>query len=236
MHYKTFIWVCTQRIRAKPIHSFILSFNLGYLLWSLQSMRGIIIYNEERQKYSHYALPMLISFIDCKIYKRCPRLGMYRLCPNTVRANPKKIYNAHGSRKLWKSETSFGKECITTEKWKTAICHQIIPIKMYTHLLCTAKMLKSVINLVKRLVINDQKCKMFLTHYKNTRVSLTRRKGPLGPNSIPGTWRGIWPRARSIWPHYLSSWPNSESLLTRIGVWPQWTTFPGQADPGVFRV
>ena len=81
-------------------------------------------------------------------------------------------------------------------------------------------------------------------HSKISRVSMTRKGNHLGPNSIPrqrwpgnqSTWCKIWPRAGSIWPHYLSVWLNSESSLTRNGVWPQWTLFRVTANPGVFRV
>ena len=74
-------WVCTSMWTQRHCIPF-----LGTSLWSWQSMGRISIYmymyNEERQK--HFSLPMLISFIDCKLNKRCPRLGMQCLCVHTL--------------------------------------------------------------------------------------------------------------------------------------------------------
>ena len=67
---------------------------------------------------------MLIPFIDCKIHKRCPRLLMYLgfVLIDSVQTQWR-FYNAHTCRcwKWPKSETNFWKECIITEKWKTAM-------------------------------------------------------------------------------------------------------------------
>ena len=35
-----------------------------------------------------FSLPMLIPSSDCKIHKRCPGLGMYRLCPGYTQCKP----------------------------------------------------------------------------------------------------------------------------------------------------
>ena len=51
-------------------------------------MGRISIYLRKGRNFFHfYQLPMLTPFIDCKLNKRCPRLGMQGLCVHTLSAN-----------------------------------------------------------------------------------------------------------------------------------------------------
>ena len=85
-------------------------------------------------------------------------------------------------------------------------------------------------------------------HSKNTRVSVTRKRVHWGQTpfrvkddpeigqlsaDLTSIMGSDWPS--SEW-HSASSWLISGSLLTRNGVWPQWTLSGSISDPGVFRV
>ena len=75
-----------------------------------------------------FSLPMLIPFIDCKIHKRCPRLGMCTLFSYT-QCKWKFDNAAHNYRcRKWpKSETNFRKECIKNRGGggeERQLCHQ----------------------------------------------------------------------------------------------------------------
>ena len=86
--------------------------------------------------------------------------------------------------------------------------------------------------------------KFLLTlHYKNTRVSMTRKRvrwgqTPFRVNYDPEISQldaKYDPELVQSDPHYLSIWLIAGSPLTRNGVWPQRTLFRVTADPGVLE-
>ena len=91
--------------------------------------------------------------IDCKLHKRCPRLGMQcvTLC-SSCSTNSIGILFVHSWKNVPKSETNFWKQCIITEQWNTVMtpnfAHKIVhsSAMYYQNLImiheCSKKLLK----------------------------------------------------------------------------------------------
>ena len=73
---------------------------------------------------------MLIPFIDSKLNKRCPRLGIQVFVFISYSANWIGILFVHSWKNVPKSETNFGQQCIITEQWNTVMtpnfAHKIV--------------------------------------------------------------------------------------------------------------
>ena len=71
---------------------------------------------------------------------------------------------------------------------------------------------------------------MSLIHSKNTWVSVNREGVYIGAklHSVNMTWNMThsWVNLTPFFVKSVENWPNSWSLLTRKGVWPQWTFSP----------
>ena len=95
---------------------------------------------------------MLIPFIDSKLNKRCPRLGIQVFVFISYSANWIGILFVHSWKNVPKSETNFWQQCIITEQWNTVMtpnfAHKIVhsSAMYYQNLIiiheCSKKLLK----------------------------------------------------------------------------------------------
>ena len=95
---------------------------------------------------------MLIPFIDSKLNKRCPRLGIQVFVFISNSANWIGILFVHSWKNVPKSETNFWQQCIITEQWNTVMtpnfAHKIVhsSAMYYQNLIiiheCSKKLLK----------------------------------------------------------------------------------------------
>ena len=81
------------------------------------------------------------------------------------------------------------------------------------------------------------KCCISLLHSKNTRVKLDPEKRSIGAKlysestmtrksvNLTRNMTESWVNLTTLYVKSAESWPHSGSLLTRKGVWPQWTLF-----------
>ena len=95
---------------------------------------------------------MLIPFIDSKLNKRCPRLGIQVFVFISYSANWIGILFVHSWNNVPKSETNFWQQCIITVQWNTVMtpnfAHKIVHCSAmyYPNLIiiheCSKKLLK----------------------------------------------------------------------------------------------
>ena len=127
VHYKTFIGFA---LRVSGQRLFIQ--DLGHLLWSLQSVRGLSIYNEERQTLSHYQC--LFPSLTASSTKDIPDKNS--LYSDTLQCNSIEYFITHiGAENGQNPRPFFSEECITEKRKTTYYTTKTIPIKLYTLLL-----------------------------------------------------------------------------------------------------
>ena len=125
--------------------------NLGHPLWGSQSM-------QELAPGMRNVLPFLIrdakSCIDCEPHKGWPRFAMnasihlthsFACSAFSMAVFYNTRFQNHQNLKL-----IFFERMHKSEKIKDICASKIIPIKLYTHLLCTTKIWLSFMNVVKR--------------------------------------------------------------------------------------